>query len=32
MIICEIPRGRERRPREFLNLRVDPSIGDLGEK
>jgi len=28
----EIPRGKRRRPREFLNLRVDPSIGDSSEK
>jgi len=27
-----IPRGRGERLREFLDLRVDPSIGDLGEK
>jgi len=27
-----IPRERRRMPREFLDLRVDPSIGDSGEK
>jgi len=27
-----IPRGRRRRPREFLGIGVDPSIGDSREK
>jgi len=27
-----IPRGRGRRPREILDLGVDPSIGDSGKK
>jgi len=32
VIIDGITRRRGRRLREFLNLGVDPSIGDSGEK
>ena len=31
MAMGGIPRGRGRRPQEFLDLDVDPSIGDPGE-
>jgi len=32
VIMSEIPRGRGRMPKEFLDLGVDSSIGDLREK
>jgi len=32
VIMGETPRGKERRLREFLDLRIDSSIGDSGEK
>ena len=32
MTMDEISRRRGRRPREFIDLRVDPLIGNSGEK